>query len=968
MRPTTIPNAAPFGIWPARRRRRDGKTGPMQGRLCPIVVGRDAELDTLAQALSSAAAGKGRCAVLVGEPGIGKSRLVREASARASAMGFAVAAGRAVPGSGSPAFRPVADALARLLRDHELPEDKELAPWLPALAPLLDVAANQDSHAVSLAEVAPSVRGEALLRLVRRVAPAGAVIVLEDLHWADADTVSLVEYLADSVDTEKLVLMITLRDGPATAALEMTRRLRAAAGVVHITLMRLSPEQAATMARACLPGATTDDCDQVAQVAEGVPLLVEELLASPGIPASFAATVEARLADLGDSARRVVEAAAILGRDFDWQLLSTITGQPEEEIRRAIVAAVESLVFSTQTGQVRFRHALTREAVLDTVIPPDQRALAASALDVLVASRPVLDAGDRQLAIDLAVRAGDRRRAGIWLVEAGRRAVGWGALGNATEAFRRAADLLDGYPEQSEAELLQIEALAHSGRVEDTAAAGGRLLKRLGSEPDDAIVRVRTHLHVARAAVAASRWQMAKHHLDAARQLSGAVPPPGFGPQIAVLEADVCIALDDYEEARRLAEVAAGADGADAEVRCHAFEIIGRTRRPVDLQLARRAFESALVISEAAGLPLWRLRALHELGTVDLYEHAGVTRLHEARRSADEAGALSTAAVLDLQLAAAYTCRWDLEACDARAHSAIAIAERLGLYQVRAKALALLTGSAGMRADLDATAHYAALTMSAAPEDPMLEGFCWGMRGMALLLSGDTDASIEPYARGMDLLSRLPHAEPAALRALWPLLLASRSDRRAGAAVDEARLLRVDAFGLNRAMIGYARALLAADRGDHRQARALAAESDPGFANCEGWADLARLLAAPAAATGDWADFPRWLNQAAPRFSERGLPVLADRAKQLLARCDVNPWSELGVTSREADVLRLLCDGLANKDIAAELHLSRRTVEKHVEALLRKSGTRSRTELAARLAGPAGPAGPAGQGARKSTT
>lgn len=133
-------------------------------------------------------------------------------------------------------------------------------------------------------------------------------------------------------------------------------------------------------------------------------------------------------------------------------------------------------------------------------------------------------------------------------------------------------------------------------------------------------------------------------------------------------------------------------------------------------------------------------------------------------------------AILDLQLSAAFTGRWDLDAYDIHAVSAVAIAERLGLGHVRAKALAMLTGSAGMRGDLAETDRYSVLAR-AAPEDPMLEGFCWGMRGMALLLAGDADASIEPWSRGMAILGRLPHAEPAALRALWPLLLACRGDR-----------------------------------------------------------------------------------------------------------------------------------------------------------------------------------------------
>src|SRR5262249_34215323 len=82
---------------------------------------------------------------------------------------------------------------------------------------------------------------------------------------------------------------------------------------------------------------------------------------------------------------------------------------------------------------------------------------------------------------------------------------------------------------------------------------------------------------------------------------------------------------------------------------------------------------------QPASLPLGRLRARHELGPIDLLDHAGVERLSEARHVAEQMGALSTVAILDLQLAAAFTCRWELDTCDAHAQAAVGLAERLGL-------------------------------------------------------------------------------------------------------------------------------------------------------------------------------------------------------------------------------------------------------------------------------------------------
>ena len=103
---------------------------------------------------------------------------------------------------------------------------------------------------------------------------------------------------------------------------------------------------------------------------------------------------------------------------------------------------------------------------------------------------------------------------------------------------------------------------------------------------------------------------------------------------------------------------------------------------------------------------------------------------------------------------------------------------------------------------------------------------------------------------------------------------------------------------------------------------------------------------APRALADGWGEPVRWLTAARDRFTSLGLGRLAGRCAELLRDGSPNPWAGEGVTDREADVLRLVIAGLANKEIAAALRLSPRTVEKHVENLLRKTGARSRTELA----------------------
>ncbi|WP_457316799.1 ATP-binding protein [Sinomonas sp. RB5] len=911
------------------------------------MIGRRAELDALRDALEGALRGDGRCAVLRGEPGVGKSRLVREAVGWAADLGVSTATGRAVPGSGSSPYRPLAEALTQLSRLVPLPDDSSLGPWLALLRPLLPTPPRASPPRV---EVPPDLRAEALLRVVERVGGPGLVLVLEDLHWADPETVSVVEYLAGNLRGQRLLLVLTMRDSPASAALELAGRLRGSADVVSLALERLSGDECAEMVRACRPDADPETTTRVQETSEGIPLLVEDLLASPGVPAGFAATVEGRLAELARTEREVVEAAAVLGRHFDWDLLPAMTCQPEAAVVRALEAAVGSMLMTVEGQSMAFRHALTREAVLDRVIPSRQRELARAALAALDrAERP--RQGRRELATELALRAGDRHRAGRLLAESGRESLAWGALSTAAAALQRAAELLDGSAAGTRAELDLVESLALAGRVDEAARAGGRLLARLSTDPQASHLRVEAHLRLAQAGVASSRWQMARYHLDlAARDPGGLEAVLDHGAWAAVLEADLAMSSGDYGAATALAERALATDGVAPAIRCHAYEIPGRARRSADLPAAREAFEAALLTADAADLPLWRLRALHELGTIDLFDHAGVDLLLQARRAAADMGAVSTAAVLDLQLSAAFTCRWDLDSCDRHASSAISIAEPLGLAQVRAKALAMLAGSASMRADVASTERYAALTRAAAPQDAMLEGFGWSARGMALLLSGKDREALGPWGHGIMILARLPHAEPASMRALWPLVLAACGDRRAQEAVQEARRLDVVSFGLNRALVGYAEAVLAGGRGEAHRAQELAAAADREWTNCEGWADLARLLAAPTARAGGWGDPVQWLRGAPERFGARGLDGMSRRCGELLEAFEPNPWADVGVTPREADVFRLISLGLPNRDIASQLRLSPRTVEKHVESLLRKAGARSRTELVARLA------------------
>ncbi len=397
------------------------------------------------------------------------------------------------------------------------------------------------------------------------------------------------------------------------------------------------------MVRVCVPGASDELVGRVQRAADGIPFLVEELLASPGVPASFSETVRARLADFPDHERVVMSTAAIFGRQFDWHLVAKAVDQPSDVVANALERGVEHQLLVLDGGVFSFRHALTRDAVTERLLPPRRQSLAAAALKALDEAHPDLQGPWRDLAADLALQSGDGDRAAELLIVSGSSAIARGALATAIDALRRADDLGD-----LRAAQYLVEALALAGRVDDAVEVGGSAIARMGRTSQAAEI----HVRLAHAAVAAARWTLATKHLEAAKDLIAAEPDIDLSPRVAVLQAEVALAADRVDEARLLASEALSSGASSPEVRCNAFEVLGRAERFTDLDAAKALFEQALSTAQGHDLPLWQVRAMHELGTIDMFDHAGIDRLVEARRLAGEFGALSTAAEIDLQLVA----------------------------------------------------------------------------------------------------------------------------------------------------------------------------------------------------------------------------------------------------------------------------------------------------------------------------
>jgi tetratricopeptide (TPR) repeat protein len=635
------------------------------------VIGRDEELAQLDALRRRAESGRGAVVLVRGEAGVGKSRLLAELVARSRHAGACVLVGRAVEGGG--AFRPLSDALLAQQRRGALPTSGAVGPLAGALARLVPGWA----PAMELGEGTdlPLLVSEGVLRLLGLLDGTPGVLVLDDLHWADADSLTVLDRLVDAVSEAPVLIVLASRD-PVEVLLD---RIAARADLV-LDLRRLDPAGTAALALACAEQAALPEpvTGHLVEHAEGLPFLVEELLTglvdsgalvrtaagwehrgelSGAVPSSFASVVNARLASMPADVTTVVETAGVLGRSFDWRLLGRLTGQPDSGVLEALRVAVERglLAYDGQgLDAFRFVHALTRETVLGRLLPPQRARIARDAAEI------VDESADPLLAATLHAQAGAGGRAARLLLRAASRAVG--AVGTQEQLLRRAVQLA---PDDAEVGLALVDVLAWAGRAAEAREAGDRLLAR----PDlDHTRRSSLALVLARACLVADRPDQATSYLEEAAE----------GAPTDALAAHVAFALGDPDRAEALARRAA--EAVDPAVRCEAWELLGRVARLRDRpEDAETAFGVALRTAEAAALPAWRVRAMHELGTLDLLGPARADRLLAARRDAEAAGMLGTAAVLDVQVMAVHALRMDHSATLRTAESGIALAERLRL-------------------------------------------------------------------------------------------------------------------------------------------------------------------------------------------------------------------------------------------------------------------------------------------------
>lgn len=957
--------------------------------LCPELVGRDAERQVLRARVGDLAAGRGGVVVLLGEAGAGKSRLARDALGLATARGAAVLAGRSVPGASPVPYRPLTEALLGAFRGSAPPDDPALEGFrshLGRLVPTWRAGATSP-------EESPVLLAEALVRLLTvHGGDRGVILLVEDVHWADPETLAVVDYLADALRTEPVLCIATSRPGGAAA--DLVERLGRRDPAAVLGVLPLGEDGVERMLSACLatPAPPGEVVDFVRAHSDGIPFLVEELLAglvasghleadaarwtSTGplratVPASLRESIRERLDALSPDARLVLGAAALLGRSFDWELLPGIAEVDGRTAADGLRAAVREQLIEASGHGFTFRHALTREAVLAELLPPERRDLATRAWPAHERANPGLPGPTLELAADLAEAAGTPAAAARHLLESARRALGAAALTSAESMARRAGELAAGDEATAvDAAELLVHVLVAAGKPADALATARPLADRLSAVEGAEERRADLLVLSARAALAAGAVAAAAAHVGAARAAAGDEPGDALRARIDAAGASVAYDRADLDEADRLARAAvtsAEATG-QAAVQCEALLVLGqveRTRRGMGAALA--VFREAGGVAAAAGLPHLHLRAEHELAMV-LWAGGEVGFLGEVRTLAARYGALTTVALMDLARADIALSGYDREACLEAATDCVAASRRYGLATEPVAHLWLAGAHAlgGDRAAMQASIDDA---LAPDPDDPRILG---DLYGRVLLTAAFVDDELERLPSLLDtMIEHVRRAPPTTSvypgRITWALVHAI-DDADAGLAQRAELAEAAERVGL----LAYSgaselvEAVAMGRAGDEegatqRFARAFAAMRGQPLGVGSLYAHT--VLAARAALRDGWGDPVSWLREAEAFFAAGGFEKLARRCRLVLGEAGApvprrgRGASEvpmalraLGVTSREVDVLRLVMAGRSNRDIAAELFVSPKTIERHLSSLFTRLGVANRRALAERAA------------------
>ncbi len=949
----------------------------MQTR-APHVVGRDREVTALAGALRRTREGRGGAIFLTGEAGIGKSRLARYATGQAYDEGIRVLKGRGTTIGPLVPFRPIAEALLALFRG-EPPDDSALGPYKPVLGTLIPEWHDHQSTTESVVVLA-----EAVLRLLASVArKTPCLLVLEDLHDADAETLAVVEYLTDNLEDQPVLLLATSRDEPGNA-LELIHRIVQRGAATALELRSLTRPEVERMTAACLESeqVPAELSDRLWTDSAGNPFVIEELLhgmvssgllvaGSKGwqvlgelklpVPAAFVRSVAHRTDRLGPQGREVLSIAAVLGHRFPLSVVQRVSGTDDRQLLSHLHAGVAAQLVTPDEPApdwYAFRHPLTADALLAQLTPNERAELSRRTADAIEDLHPGLTGDWCPLVAKLRFDAGSPGQAGLLFAEAGRRALTSGAAGSAVTLLDRAQRLLT---DDARAEVLDtlLPALAETGEFE----------RAFGFEKDvaelkDGPGKAKLHTRLARVAHQAGRFAYGVEQVRVARALLGPDAPDELTAQLDVNSAYLSLispSADRVESAaslaRQAAEAAARADL--PAVACEAWQLLGIIAREQDLDEANRCFDKARALADAHQMPIQHIYALVRLAGNDWLADGSTATLDRAHREACRAGAITVAYSVNAIMALQLVLAGDYDEAADQIETCMEATARLRFHSLTRYLLmvkATLAAHRGNRQETDdAVGRFEAVAKDGAQEVPL----CYGLaRAFCALLEEDHVLAM----RDIDLAEAKESETPT------PFHLSGSHGMRVLLAVLDGRfgwpeyevLAKSSAAGMrwNRQFAELARAVLLGRDGRNAEARQAFDSAQEAAALYPMARHLGLRLVAPEAEA--WGDPVTWLRTAEEYFHQAGVAAVASACRGLLRQAGAPVQQRRtgtdqvpkqlrghGVTVREFEVFVLLADRMGNKAIGTRLHISPRTVEKHVASLIAKTGQPDRESLSA---------------------
>ncbi|GAY12104.1 BTAD domain-containing putative transcriptional regulator [Pseudonocardia sp. N23] len=624
----------------------------------PLLLGRDVELDRLRAAAARAGTPGPQVVLVSADAGVGKSTLVEGFRAELAAGGWETVVGRCPEAEGAPPGWPWREIVTALTAAH--PPAPDLA---ERLAPLLDAGPITPDRTFWLATAVADL-------LASHAGAAPVLVVLEDLHRADGESLQLLRTVAGGLAGHRLLVVTTLR--PAEAGEDLAATFAALAGPIgdRIELTGLDRASIVELLRRNGSGELTDEqVTRVADRTDGNPLFVREtarLAAAEGwgtaataVPAGVGDVLRRRLARLPAPARTVLRQAAVLGRDVDVDTLLALVGDAgEDETLDALELGVMSgLLTEPDPTSVRFAHVLVRDTLYEDMPRLRRTRAHAAALEAVSAVRP----DDRSALAHHALAAGaavDAGRAVVLASDAARAAAAAGAHRQAAGLWAAVADRFDraGLDRGARLDVLcaHVSALAQSGA---TGPAVSRRAEALDLALAGSPVADTTLTRVVTCYDAPVSWTLRADNtvdtrlVEVLERLLERTPAGDTADRVRLLTSLVFEIEGEQEE--RVRELTAEAlaltsgDGTDPALRCLALNARFYAIFGPDLWHEMKGVGTELVeLGERAGLPGYRAQGLHLL----FMDAASERDLDAAQRHVDAAVAAAPGGQLGFTL------------------------------------------------------------------------------------------------------------------------------------------------------------------------------------------------------------------------------------------------------------------------------------------------------------------------------